>query len=854
MNQPAADINIVIISKDARDIELLTETLYNTGLKIKRIKSAADVSAGGNYYRKGKSFVFFFDMENDGDDFSSFSTLSDLYRAIPVILLTKKESAAAAFSLMEKGASDFIIKGNYDALTLEKSIRFSIERKITAESLRFSNERYELVSKATNDMIWDWDLLNNKVFRSSEGWEKVFGPAENNNNESVYADSWWDRVHPEDKDVSNTILEKVLKDRDIQYFEIECRIMRNDNSYATVVDRGYVVRNEAGEVIRLIGATHDITEKKAAEEELKKLSIIAEETINAVVITNTEGSIQWVNRSFETITGYTQDQITGIELPDFFRSAGTDELSVRFIRRKLKAGKSFDCNISIYKKNNSKRWLLLQCQAQQHSEKLTGFFAIITDITSEKEAEEMLTASEKKFRSIIEKSSEGIALVNRQGELMEMSGAGRKILGYDSAQHYPEGINFTFPEDLPAVTAAFNDVIKNPGNVKSVEYRFQKASGEYTWLESAFHNLLHEPEIEAVVIHFRDISSRKYFEDVLTQSEGKYRHLFNNNPASIIIWDINDLSVIEVNDAAIREYGYKRKDFLKLTLNDLTNRKEKNILKGIVDDMLKGIISSGEIWHHITATGKEKIMDITFQPIDYYGKKASLAIVNNITEKTELEEKLAAERRIRQDEITYAVITAQEQEREELGKELHDNINQILATTKLYIEYSLTNEDMRPELLKSAKGFIESAVAELRSLSKSLLPPSLGEVGLIMALNELVESLLPVNSFKIVTEWNGIDEKKIPEQLKLTIFRIIQEQLNNISKHANADKVWLSLKTEKKKLSVEIKDNGRGFDLQQNMNGVGLKNIFSRAQLHNGKVDIITGKGKGCTLSILFKL
>ena len=480
MNYTNTDINILLLSNDRENLLSLREALSATALKINSIKTAGNISAAEKIYAKQKPAVVFFDAGHAGPE-GEFNRLIALNRAVPVIVITEKKNTRPGYAFLEKAATDFFTKTKqYDPLLLEKSIRFSIENKITAESLRLSNERYGLVSKATNDMVWDWDLLNNKVFRSPEGWEKVFGKSDNS--ENVQFDAWWDRVHPEDKKSSNRILETVLQNKDIQYFEIECRILRNDNTYATVVDRGYALRNEQGEVTRLIGATHDITEKKAAEE------------------------------------------------------------------------------------------------------------------------------------------------------------------------------------------------------------------------------------------------------------------------------------------------------------------------------------------------------------------------------------RLASERRIRQDEITNAVITAQEQEREDIGKELHDNINQILATSKLYIEYSQTNEEMRNELLGNAKKLIESAVAELRKLSKSLLPPSLGEVGLKMALNELIESVEPVNSFTVKTDWAGVNEKLLSEDLKLTVFRIIQEQLNNISKHAHAKKVTISLKTERKKLSVIVQDDGKGFLKEERVKGVGLKNILSRAQLHNGKADIVTAKGKGCRLSVQFKL
>jgi PAS domain S-box-containing protein len=847
-------IRMLIIDNNSEKTTYFLKVIKETSLIIKSCRVADTVLHAKKILRLKKTdLIFLRNSTNEEDCISKINLLRSFNQTVPIVILTSRKAEPVAFKMMENGAQDFVADHTNDHVQIEKTILYAIKNKNTAEALKLSNERYELVSKATNDMVWDWDLLNNKVFRSADGWDKVFGKS--TNGESTLADSWWDRMHPDDKDGVNNIVENIIKDKELQYFEIECKMLRNDGTYANVIDRGYVVRNENGEVIRLIGATHDVTEKKIAEEQLTRLSIIAKETINAVAITNADGNIQWINESFEKITGRDAGEITGKDFSTFFSFAGTAEQDVKFMRNKMNAKKAFELDIFINTKDNKKRWLKLQCQPQFADGK-KSFFSIITDITQAKESEEILRASEKRFRNIIEKSSEGMSLVNEAGIIMEMSLAGKKILGY--AENDDVGTtdaNVVYPEDADKVNAVFADVISTPGSVKNAEYRFRMQNGEFIWLESAFHNLLQEPEIGAVVIHFRDISQRKYFEQVLRNSEENYRNLFNNNPSAIFIWNPANHRIIEMNDAAKNEYGYSKEQFQVVGMNGLYMPHDISKLNSTSAKMLaKDYYKESVTLIHRTGTGTKKLMEINCRAIDYYGSKACLSIINNITEKADLEQKLQNERRERQNEITDAVITAQEQEREELGKELHDNINQILATTKLYIEHALTNVDKRTTLLQSAKSLVETAVGEIRSLSKSLMPPSLGEVGLIMALNELIESLQPVSNFLIIKDWAIKDENKLSERLRLTIFRIIQEQLTNISKHANAKKVWITLKEKKEEFTITVKDNGEGFDTKQKRRGVGLKNILSRAYLHNGKLNIDTEKGKGCVLTVAFKL
>jgi two-component system sensor histidine kinase UhpB len=99
-----------------------------------------------------------------------------------------------------------------------------------------------------------------------------------------------------------------------------------------------------------------------------------------------------------------------------------------------------------------------------------------------------------------------------------------------------------------------------------------------------------------------------------------------------------------------------------------------------------------------------------------------------------------------------------------------------------------------------------------------------------------------------------LDEKNIPDIIKETLFRIVQEQLSNIHKHAKADRIIIRLNSDPGLVTMFIKDNGIGFDIQQKRKGIGITNIFNRVQSYNGKTDIITSMGKGCTLIVQIPL
>ena len=169
------------------------------------------------------------------------------------------------------------------------------------------------------------------------------------------------------------------------------------------------------------------------------------------------------------------------------------------------------------------------------------------------------------------------------------------------------------------------------------------------------------------------------------------------------------------------------------------------------------------------------------------------------------------------------------------------------------MDCAISDEDSRINYIKDSKKFVKDAIEEIRKLSKTLLPPSLGEVGLQEALNDVIEKIKRVNdSIHFLIDWQIPDENTLSEKLKLTIFRIVQEQLNNIFKHAKASNIIISLKQEEEGIQLSIKDDGVGFDTSQKRNGVGLQNIFERTDLLKGTATINSQPGAGCELIINF--
>ncbi len=623
------------------------------------------------------------------------------------------------------------------------------ERKKAEAAMRLSNERFDLVVKATNDLVWDWDLVTGEIYRSRSGLSEVYGHSSNDSLRSIQ--SWANFLHPLDKDNIGHQIAYLINSKEERAFDFEYRFRREDGTYVYINDKGYIIRNEEGKAIRMIGAAEDITERKknelAIEESEQRYKMFVQQSTEGIwrvdlkeamhISTPLEEMVEycynnaWIaecNDTFAKMYGFEKaDDIIGIPLNKILPPDNSRNMD--YLMKFFSNGFKVEEEISYENDKDGNQLILLNNMVGIiEGEYIKRAWGTQRNITEQKKAEQALAESETHLRTIVQANPECIKLLDEEGIILEMNPTGLGLIGADSLDQVlgKNALNLVMPEHRVAFKRLVHKVFE--GNAEKLVFEIKGFKGKQLWLETHCVPL-------------------------------------RNTSGDII---------------------------------------------------------------------------------------AALSVTRDITEKVQLENSLNEERMIRHQQITEAVITGQEKERTQLGEELHDNINQILASTKLYIECAQKSAVPREDLLNESRLLIERAMVEIRNLSKSLLPPSLGEVGLLQALTELAENIKQVNELAISIDWHHVDENELSNKLKLTIFRIVQEQLNNVIKHAGAKHVLISIKKSYEVLQVSIKDDGCGFDTALKRNGVGLRNITSRAEVNNGIVIIDSKPGAGCELIVNF--
>lgn len=322
-------------------------------------------------------------------------------------------------------------------------------------------------------------------------------------------------------------------------------------------------------------------------------------------------------------------------------------------------------------------------------------------------------------------------------------------------------------------------------------------------------------------------------------------------------WDLNfENNIGQWGEGIMRTFGYSEDDLIFNfdTWKNLIHPQDKTSVVKNLEYHLKNQLKNWQDEYRFRAA------DGTFKDafsrgyllFSHDGKPLRMfGSTTDVTERKKLERELAEQQLNQQKLITETTILAQEKERNEIGKELHDNINQILATVKLYHGMMKSQTANIPELLPKASEYVNAAIEEIRKLSKSLVSPSLGNITLKQALIDLAEEVNKTHTLKINVNYALEDGSIIGNKKELMIYRVVQEQINNILKHSGASNADIELTSKDSELILLVSDDGNGFDTAARSKGIGLQNIRSRVEFYSGKLEIISSAGKGCQFKIM---
>jgi signal transduction histidine kinase len=308
--------------------------------------------------------------------------------------------------------------------------------------------------------------------------------------------------------------------------------------------------------------------------------------------------------------------------------------------------------------------------------------------------------------------------------------------------------------------------------------------------------------------------------------------------------------------------GYFPGDLIGHPVSGFLDETNRSILKQQLDKQRHGAIRPYEItW---TRSDGGKISTILSPRLIFNkgGFKGSFAVITDITERKQTEEVLReSERQLRH--LSFRLLTAQETERKRISSELHDELGQAFAVMKFQVTFVMKNlrEDqikLREECEQTLQ-CIDRMLENVRRLSRDLSPYSLESLGLPGALRRLIEEFEKNSSVRVTLEMVDVDHL-FPQDDQIVIYRIFQESLTNIRKHAQAKNVSVAIRKDDDKVSFSIADDGKGFDVKKTFmtdtagKGIGLTIIDERVQMLKGSLDLRSQEGKGTRITFVVPL
>jgi PAS domain S-box-containing protein len=475
--------------------------------------------------------------------------------------------------------------------------------------------------------------------------------------------------------------------------------------------------------------------------------------------------------------------------------------------------------------------------------------------------EERVKESEVRYRTIVETAHDIIWTLDPRGNIVSLNKSGEALVGYTlpelAGKHFTL---FVHPEDVPAAQERFLKVLR--GEPQSLEVRARAKSGNIFVLSVNAVPLYENDKIIGIAGFGRDTTKQKEAEEALLKNEERFRTLVETMNEGLGVKDENGLWTY-ANDKLCYMLAHFQGELVGRPVIDFVDEAHQAIFKEEMAMQRKGEHKPYEL------TWKDKNgmkVPTIVSPRPIFSKegefKGSFAIITDITERKQVEEALReSEKQLRY--LSSQLMTIQEQERKRISAELHDELGQALAVMKLrinLIEKALRQDQgTTREECKGTLQYIDQVIENVRRLSRDLSPSILEDLGFSAALRWLINNFSKNYDIKISLDMVDIDHL-LSQRSHIILYRIFQEALTNIGKHAQPTQVSIVIKEERDRVSFSVEDNGEGFDLKQattrkvTEKGLGLAIMKERLWMLGGSLDLWSEQGNGTRITFTLPL
>ncbi len=614
----------------------------------------------------------------------------------------------------------------------------------------------------------------------------------------------------------------------------------------------------------ILGTAIDITQRRKAAEELKKTeeryALAIQATKDGIWDWDLETQVQYFSPRWKEIIGYANDNSPLIASFDFWLSRIHRDhramVEIAF-KRHLEEGTEFDVEYLHLHRSGDYKWQKAVGQAIYNAQgKPIRMVGSIRDITESKNSERLIV-SEKLLSDTVINNLPGIYyLCDEHGHFIRWNKNFEIITGYSESEiKRMHPVDFYEPDKKAILLQRMSEVID--GKVQGIELNLVTKSGQLISFYNNSVSILYEGKrcISEIGI---DTSERRKADLELKAFSERFQLFSMASSDAIYDWNL------QTNDlwwsmAHFKLFGFDpklpvptREEFLtKIHPDDVTVLNQNLI--DFAENGLKEWQKEIRFYRKDGSIGTALTRSFAIRKQDGELVRLIGSFVD-ISERKRLENNLREQQRNEQLKITATALEAQEKERNLIGLELHDNVNQILVGTKLLMSLAYDDPTMRLNLIQSCMNNLQDAINENRKIAHVLVSPDMRKENLIEELKHLGHDMLETAGVRVSILADDFDDKKIDAAKKLAIYRIAQEQCSNILKYAKASEVTIYIEYSESQLKMSISDNGQGMNESNKSTGIGLRNIAARVSVFNGSLSIHSKPGQGFQIVVTIPL
>jgi PAS domain S-box-containing protein len=676
-------------------------------------------------------------------------------------------------------------------------------------------------------------------------------------------------THPEDLSADEAQATR-LAAGEIDYYVIEKRYIRKDGSPVWVNVTCSGVR-AAGKLKYFISVVEDINARKTTEEIAHRLAAIVESSDDAIVSKDLNGIITTWNAAAQRMLGYSPAEAIGKPINMIVPPEKLEE--EKQIIARLRAGERIDHyeTLRVNKAGEKLNVSLTISPVRDSMGRIIGASKIVHDTAARTQAEQ----AQARLAAIVESSDDIIVSKDLNGIIRSWNPAAERTFGYSAKEAVGQHITLIIPSELRDEEAEIIRRLRNGDRIEHFEtVRVTKAGKRLNVSLTVSPIRDSQGKVIGASKIARDITQRKLAEKELRENQELLRAAFTQTYSFLAILS-TDGTIVEANRAALEGTGFQRGEVIGHKLWDVwwqSLPEEQTIARTSVATAAKGLAVREECQYALR-DGTLRFADRTLNPVQSDHGEVVMIVASglDITEhrqlRSMLEERVHDRTReleaknlelLKQTEVvrelSARLLQIQDEERRRIARELHDSVGQMLAAVSMNLSH--LHREARVLTPGSAKalddniGLVEQISTEIRTISHLLHPPLLDEVGLQSALRWYIDGFSERSKISVDLELPD-SFGRLPRNLEITLFRVVQECLTNIHRHSGSSTAAIRVDRSENEVRLEVRDAGKGMPAETQTNlgsgklsGVGLRGMSERLRQMGGHLEI-TSNGTG---------